>query len=556
MRRFVLIATATVVVAATLGCARLLKLPSSKTYSVAMRDGTRLATDVYFPNGRGHRMPVILIRNTYNKGATANGVKVYPFLAKTFTEKGYAVVVQDTRGRFASAGVDSIFRTDGAGPNQDGYDTIDWITRQNWSDGNVGMWGMSALGITSQMAVASGHPALKAAYVVMCASNLYNDVFYPGGVYRKNLVDKWVSNQGRADFLPALYNQSSYSEYWEAMDLSLQAPNTHTAVYQWGGWFDVMSIGQTNGFRELHERGGSGARGRQMLVMGPWSHHGTGKRQGEIVFPRNGKDVDPAKDALLWFESRLRGVATRLDSVPAVRYYLMGASEDSSGAGNRWMDAPIWPPPESRSVAYHLRENGRLSLDRANAVEEPQSYSYDPQNPVPTKGGLNLFKPIGPFDVREIEARPDVLSFTTEPLAEPVAIAGNVRVKLWASSSAEDTDFMAMLCDVYPDGRSVNILDGAIRARHRESLRQEQFMTPGTPYEFDIDLWDTAIVFEQGHSIRVNISSSNAPRFQPNPNTATPFHSDTVGVVANNTVYHDRTRPSALILPVIPSPDR
>jgi hypothetical protein len=530
-----------------------------------MRDSTQLAADVYFPPGRRRRVPTILIRNTYNKGAMENGVRHYGVrltatTAKTFTDNGYAVVIQDTRGRCASAGVDSIFRTDGAGPNQDGYDTIDWITQQSWSDGNVGMWGMSGLGITSYMAVASGHPALKAAYVVMCGSDLYRQVTFPGGVYQKDLNDRWVANhQGRAGFLSTLYAHSSYGEYWEAMDLSLHAPQAHASVYHWGGWFDVMSAGQTNGFRDLQERGGIGARGRQMLVMGPWSHGNAGRKQGAIEFPANAAEFpEHARDtvrplnALLWFESRLRGVPSSVDSVPAVRYYLMGASGDSAGAGNRWMAAPTWPPPESRPVAYYLHSDGLLAPRPPAAGEQPRTYRYDPQNPVPTLGGSNLYAPIGPRDMRVVEARPDVLKFTTEPLSEPVAIAGNVRVRLSASSTGEDTDFMAMLCDVYPDGRSFNILDGAIRARHRQSLREEYLMTPGTVYEFDINLWDTAIVFERGHSIRLNITSSNTPRFQPNPNTANPFRADTVGMVVDNSVFNDATHPSALILPVIP----
>lgn len=534
------------------GCSLILRLPPSTTHMVRMRDGTELATDVYFPKGRLHRMPTILIRNTYNKGAVVNGIKTSSVIAKTFTDKGYAVVVQDTRGRFASAGVDSIFRTDGAGPNQDGYDTIEWITRQNWSNGAVGMWGMSALGITSYMAVASGHPALKAAYVVMCGSNLYDDVFFPGGVLRKDLVERWVTGQGRADYLPVLREHASYDDYWEAMNLSVHAPRAHTAVYHCGGWFDVMSAGQTNGFQALHERGGEGARGRQLMVMGPWSHHGMGRKQGDVEFPGNNKDVNPMEDAVAWFDSRLKGIPTRVDSVAAVRYYLMGASGDSSGAGNRWLNAPTWPPPESQDVAFYLAEDGALTRDAPTSEAGALSYEFDPRNPVPTLGGLNLYPPIGPRDVRSVESRPDVLSFTTAPLEAPVAIAGNVRVKLWASSSARDTDFTAMLCDVYPDGRSVSILDGAIRACHRNTTREEHLLAPGEVYEFTINLWDTALAFGRGHSIRVDISSSNFPRFEANPNTGTPSGSDTTRVVARNTIYFGAQRPSALILPVIP----
>lgn len=543
-----------------LSCSAVLRLPKSNTYMVRMRDGTELATDIYLPKKPSAGLPTILIRTTYNKDAKAPPVKLAGItimrpklggaIAKPFIDKGYAVVVQDTRGRFSSAGVDSIFRTDGIGPNQDGYDTIDWISRQPWSNGKVGMWGFSALGITSYLAAASGHPALVCAYLAVGGSNLYEDIFFPGGVYRESTVDKWVTGQGRAEFLPFIYAHAQYGDYWDAMNLRAHAPDAHAAIYQWGGWFDVLSQGQTDGFAALQGRGGEGARGRGMLVMGPWSHGGMGK-QGELTFPKNSLDVNPANEMMAWFENRMKGIPNRIDSLPPVRYYLMGDASDSTAPGNTWESSQSWPPPESQPVPYYLRAEALLSPERPAADEAPESYDYDPRDPVPTKGGLNLYGPIGPHDMQQVEARLDVLTFSTPPLEEPVAIAGKVRVRLYGSSSAPDTDFMGMLCDVYPDGRSMLILDGAIRARHRNSLTEEEFMEPGEVYEFDINLWDTAIVFNRGHRIRLGITSSNAPRFQPNPNTATPFHADTVGVVARNTIYHDSAHRSALILPVI-----
>jgi hypothetical protein len=545
-RRFIPLLVLTLV-----SCATLLRLPKSGTHRIRVRDGTELATDVYLPEKFSGKLPTILIRTTYNKDASNKGIKIAAAMAKPFTDKGYAVVVQDTRGRFSSAGVDSIFRTDGVGPNRDGYDTIEWITRQRWSNGRVGMWGFSALGITSYLAAASGHPALVCAYVALCASNVYDDVFYTGGVYRESTVDRWVAGQGRAEFLPFLYANSAYSEYWDAMNLRTHARNAHASIYQFGGWFDMMSQGQTEGFKALQERGGVGARGRQMLVMGPWSHGGMGK-QGELEFPKNSLDVNPLNEAVAWFDNRLKGVPNRIDSLPPVRYYLMGDVSDSTAPGNVWTSSQTWPPDGAVPISYYLRGGGPLSLEAPGHAEGTDSYRYDPKDPAPTLGGLNLYSPIGPADMSRVEARPDVLTFSTPPLEEPVTIVGTVRVRLYASSSAPDTDFMGMLCDVYPDGRSILILDGPIRARHRNSFERDEFMTPGEVCEFDINLWDTAIVFNRGHRIRLNVTSSNAPRFQPNPNTATPFHTDTVGVVATNTIYHDATHPSALILPVIP----
>jgi uncharacterized protein len=525
--------------------------PESETYKVPMRDGTTLSTDVYLPDGAGEsaKFPVILMRTTYNKGAKTKGMKIHALMAKPYLANGYAIVVQDTRGRFESEGVDSIFFTD----RNDGYDTVDWIASQPWCDGNVGMFGMSALGIPSYMAVSSGHPALKCAYIVASASNLYHDVFYPGGVYRKNMGDNWVTGQGREEFLPFIHQHSNYDEYWERVNLGEQQRTVSAAVYHASGWFDAMVAGQINGFKSLHEGGGPGARGKQKLVMGAWSHGGTGNKQGEIEYPGNTNDLNILSEALPFFNSHLKGMATKTDSVAAVRYYLLGDPADSTDAGNRWYQAGTWPPEGSGEMKLYLNAGGKLTKTPPAGTSQSTSYVYDPQDPVPTIGGLNLYKPIGPADLKDsVESRADVISFTTEPLTEKMVIAGNVRFKLWASSSAKDTDFMVMLSDVYPDGRSMLMMDGAISARHRESLRSEKFMIPGTIYVFDVDLWDIALSFAKGHRVRVNITSSNSPRFEPNMNTGLAMRADTVGIKATNTIYFDAEGPSSISLPMIP----
>ena len=533
-------------------CGAVLGLPSAQTYMVPARDGAMLGTDVYLPDS-GDAFPTVLMRTTYNKDASNKGIRFSDAMAKPFVDAGYAFVVQDTRGRFTSEGVDSIFLTDGDGPLKDGYDTVEWIVQQSWSNGDVGIMGMSALGITSYMAAASGHPALKAAFVTACASNLYDDVFYPGGVYRQHMADRWITGQGRAEFLPFIYAHASYDSVWQRVDLPRLAPQSHTAIYQWGGWFDCMSQGQTDAFSALQERGGDGARGNQMLMMGAWSHSGTSQTQGELRFPTTTDDANPFHETIPWFDSKLKGAATMLDTMPPVRYYLMGDVDDSLAFGNVWMSADSWPPSGVSSLALYLQRDSLLAPVPPEDGNASATYEYDPADPVPTLGGLNLYKPVGPADLRPVESRPDVLTFSTDPLQEPLAVAGKVRMKLFASSNCPDTDFMALLTDVYPDGRSMLIVDGAIRARYRESKSDPEFMVPGDVYEFDINLWDTAIVFNRGHRIRVDITSSNSPRFMPNPNTATAFHTDTVGVVATNTIRFDAAHPSALILPVLPA---
>jgi uncharacterized protein len=325
-------------------------------------------------------------------------------------------------------------------------------------------------------------------------------------------------------------------------------------VYHASGWFDAMVSGQINGFRSLHEKGGPGAKGQQKLVMGAWSHYGTGQTQGELRYPKNTHEMGVLDEALPFFNSHLKGMTTKTDSVAAVRYYLLGDPADSTGTGNNWYQAGTWPPEGSGEMKLFLNTGGTLTRTPPAVTGQSKSYVYDPQNPVPTVGGLNLFGSTGPADLRDsVESRKDVISFTTEPLTEEMIIAGNVRFKLWASSSAKDTDFMVMLSDVYPDGRSMLMLDGAIKARHRESLRTEKSMVPGTIYVFDVDLWDTALAFAKGHRVRVNITSSNNPRFEPNMNTGMAMRADSVGIKATNTIFFDAEGPSSISLPVIPA---
>jgi len=487
------------------------------------------------------------MRTPYNKAGWN------PTKASRFTDNGYVLVVQDTRGRFASAGDDSIFFTDGVGPNKDGYDTIEWIVGQAWSDGNVGMRGASAPGLTSYYATAAAHPALKCAVVGVAASSLYHDAAYPGGVYRMRMVTQWATKHGMASMLPLLAAHPRYDELWARADLPRHAAGANASIYHWGGWYDCMSRGTIRAFQALQERGGEGARGRQVLVIGPWSHGDHKPNQGELVYPLNSRDVDLGREWSAWFDSRLKGIPTRIDSVPAVRYYLMGDTEDSTAPGNLWRSADTWPPADVEPVSYYLQPGGGLALEPPDAESSSAGYDYDPRDPAPTKGGLNLFGLRGPHDQRGIESRPDVLTYTTPPLEEPVAVAGNVVVRLWASSSAPDTDFMARLCDVYPDGRSMLLLDGAVRGRYRNSLEVAERLPPGEAVELDVDLWDTAVVFDAGHRIRVDVSSSNSPRFRPNLNTWESSASDTVGIVAANTIYHDAAHPSAIIMPVIPA---
>ena len=525
--------------------------PEAQEQMVPMRDGVTLATDVYLPENvaEGARLPAILMRTTYNKGTENKGIRVHAVMAKPYTDKGYAVVVQDTRGRNGSAGVDSIFFND----MNDGYDTVEWITQQPWSDGNVGMLGMSALGITSYMAVASGHPALKCAYVVAAASSMYDDVFFPGGAYRMRMSNDWVTGQGRAEFLPYIKANSNYSENWDRVNLRANAPQAKAAVFHVSGWFDAMAQGQVEAFKALRDSGSAEARTNQYLIMGAWSHAGAGPEQGELTFPDNVGALNPLSEATAFFDKYLTGRQTAVDTLPAVRYYLLGDAGRENGVANTWLKADTWPPLGTTPVSYYLSGDSLLTTS-VPAQERSASYQYDPADPVPTVGGLNLFAPIGPADLRDsVESRSDVITFSTDTLESPVIVTGKITVRLWASSSAEDTDFNVLLSDVYPDGKSMLMLDGVVRARYRESSSTETFLTPGEIYEFDINLWDIALAFETGHRIRVNVTSSFSPKYEPNRNTRAVITEESEAVTATNTIYWGPEHPSSLILPVLPA---
>jgi hypothetical protein len=513
------------------------------TYMVAMTDGIQLATDVYLSEIPG-QWPAILIRTPYSK-------EIGPDLELAFAllvSRGYAIVVQDTRGRFASQGVDSLFLTDGWGSLRDGYDTVEWIAKQNWSNGKVGTWGPSALGITQYMMAGSAPPHLVCQFVEVGATNLYSQAAYPGGVLLKNLAEEWITKQRSDYLLPLVFANSSYGAMWERLDLESRFSVVNVPIYHFGGWHDIFTEGAINGFTGIQRTGAEGARGKQKLLVGPWTHSNWYKtRQGELDFPANSTFND-INESLRWFDYWLRGVETGIMSEPPVKYYAMGAIENGA-PGNEWRTALDWPPP-SQATLFYFHENGSSTTEKPASVQASRSYQYDPKNPVPTIGGRNLLIDAGPYDQRSTENRSEVLIFTTPALEQPLEVIGKVTVNLWVSSSAKDTDFMAKLTDVYPDGRSMLVCDGALRTRHRYSLRQEVFMTPDSVYPCEIDLWSTAMVFNRGHRIRVAITSSNAPRFDPNPNTGRPLRADSVTVVATNTIYLDANRPSHIILPV------
>jgi len=508
-------------------------------FAVAMRDGVKLGTDVYLPSTNG-AFPVLLTRTPYNK---ALGVGQ----GEDGARHGCATVIQDTRGRFASEGANLPFDSD----VEDGYDTVEWILKQPWCNGKVGTFGGSAGAITQMQLASSGNRNVLSQHLTVGGPSLYFDVVYAGGVFRKALAEDWLRiTKFSPDALKLWTSHPSYDDYWQERDLTTRYDKVNAAAVHIGGYFDIFAQGTIDAFVGYEERGGPGARGQQKLIMGPWTHGVFSEKAGELTFPNAKRPPNSVRDQWRWFDHTLKGVDNGINREPAVTYYVMGDVSDTNAPGNTWRTANQWPPVAAAPTAFYLRADHSVSRTKPGTAE-PISFSYDPTNPVPTLGGPELTIPAGPKDQQSIESRPDVLVFTSEPLTEPLEVTGRVRAKLWAASDAPDTDFFVRLCDVYPDGRSFNICDGRLRARFRESFSQEKRLKPGEVCELDVDLWSTSIIFTKGHRLRVHVTSSSAPGFDPNPNTGDPFRQNTATRVARNTIYCDSVHPSRILLPVV-----
>ena len=504
--------------------------PSATEYMVAMRDNVKLATDVYLPEGKGP-WPVILLRTPYNKALRGQAT---PWVAE-----GYSVVMQDCRGRFKSEGRYLPFMDD----HYDGYDTVEWIAKQSWSNGKIGMYGGSALGITANQASIMTPPHLTAMYVIVAPASAYHHVIYTGGIFRREMNEGWLKSQGATDALKDMFSHNRQDGYFDIREGRLHWGKVKVPVYNQGGWYDVFQQGNIDNFVGLQHQGGDGARGKQRLTMGPWAHG----QVEEVKYPAN--SAPPQREVQRWFEYWLKGVDNGIMREPAVRYYVMGDVTDPQAPGNEWRTTADWPPP-AKMTSYYLAANSNLSERMPETKDGQSSYLYDPKNPVPTIGGTNLTIKKGPMDQRAIGERKDVLKFMTAPLTAPLEVSGPVKVELWAESDAPDTDWMAKLVDVYPDGTERLVTDSGLRARFREGFDREVFMKKGQVYKFTIDLWSTSIVFNKGHRIAVHVTSSNDPRFDPNPNTGKPLRADGETRVANNTVYFNRQRASRILLPV------
>ncbi|MDX2058051.1 MAG: CocE/NonD family hydrolase [Gemmatimonadales bacterium] len=540
---------------------------------VPMRDGVRLATDLYLPEGVG-RAPVVMTRSPYGRAGFSG-------LAETLARAGYVGVWQDVRGRFDSEGewVPFVHEAD------DGFDAIQWAATQPWSDGRVFMLGGSYVAMVQWLAASRHNPHLAGLITMVSPGDFYQDFLWEGGAFNFGAAALWttfVDGRGLVtlDSLPwdraltrlplreavravghdpAAFRQwidhPTDNAFWRQIRWDDDFPRFGFPVLHIGGWFDVFQKGTVENFRRMTTRARPAARGRQHLVIGPWGHTGwDATRVGAVDFGKHSAlELTPLVTRFL--DRYARGRSEQ--PLPAVRVFLMGE--------NQWREFPTWPAPGTTEVAYFLRGNGRangadgdglLAAERPGPDEPADRFRYDPANPVPTTGGGNCCWPNivawGPLDQRPVEARPDVLVYSTAPLEADVRVLGPVQLELWIASSASNTDFTGKLVDVAPDGFAMNLTDGIQRVTHREGDSRPVPLRPGSPTRITVDLWNTGHVFRRGHRIRLEVSSSNFPRYSRNLNTGGSPETTTAFVAADQTVFHDRARPSRLILPVVP----
>ena len=547
---------------------------------VPMRDGVALSADIYLPPGDGP-FPTLLCRTVYGKqsGEICTDLAYLQEWVPRFLGGGYAAVMQDCRGRYDSGGdyVPYIYEA------PDGADTLAWLAAQPWCDGNIGMFGQSYVAFTQLQAALSGSPALKGILPVGNQEDNFGYFLMDGGVLQlQNFV--WGINSGRRtmnctsfEFLDveALYRHMPLREavsgifrpaYWGFLDHPTfdDSWQTYGLKDKYGmievpaqfvtGWYDNLSREVFKAYTGLKRGGGSAAaRDLTRIIIGPWSHDlDRADRNGDVDLGHGGEFDLPGLH-LDWYDRRLRGIENGVDDEPPVRIYVMGDAE--------WRSETEWPlaRTEYRPLYLHgegnagsLAGNGRVSLDPP-ADEPPDRFVYDPENPIPTLGGCDvMLDNAGPKDRSVVQQRNDVLVYSGDRLEHDLEVTGPVTMTLYASSSATDTDFTATLCDVHPDGRAIIVCEGIRRARYRDSVTDPKLLAPGTPYEFTIDMWQTSQVFKAGHRIRVEVSSSNFPRFDRNPNMGGELWNETSMQPATQTVFHDRDHPSHVLLPVIP----
>jgi len=547
-----------------------------------MRDGVTLRADIYRPKAEG-KFPVLLVRTPYDKnGEVEFGLKA--------AARGYVVIAQDVRGRYTSDGDWYPFKFE----SQDGYDTVEWAAALPYSNGKVGMFGGSYVGATQFLAAIAGPPHLSGICPNYTASNYHDGWTYQGGAFEQWFNESWTtglaentmnrrvnssgdalawtqtlplnsypvlgapSAAGLAPYFTDWLAHPSYDDYWKQWSIEDHYAQIQVPVFSMGAWYDIFLGGTLRNYARLKtEAGTEAARRGQRLMIYVGGHAGGWEKQkvGAVDFgTKLPFDLDEAM--LRWYDFLLKGIANGVDREKPVRIFVMGQNE--------WRDEDDWPVPSAKTTRYYLHATkaanglegaGTLSTV-APAEEKPDQYVYDPSDAVPTIGGPLCCGPlptgIGPEDQRPAEARNDVLVFTTSAFSQSMAVTGPVSLDLYVSSSAVDTDFTGKLVDVWPNGFAQNLTEGILRLRYRGSQEKPELANPGDVCHITVDLWATSNVLLPGHKLRLEVSSSNFPRFDRNLNTGEEQARGTRMVKATNVIYHDKSRPSALLVSIAP----
>lgn len=547
---------------------------------VKMRDGITLRADIYRPRAEG-KFPVILERTPYDK-RTGSGFGLRA------AAQGYVYIGQDVRGRYASEGDWYPFKYE----SQDGYDSVEWAAALPYSNEKVGLFGGSYVGATQMLAAIAAPPHLAGIMPVVTASNYHEQWAYQGGAFSQLLAQAWSSalaidtlqrrvgasaqpfhwdfkrspadypvldpgtSKGLADYYFDWIAHPGYDDYWKQWSIEehfdkIQVPGLHV-----GAWYDVFQDGSIRNYLGIKSKGGSeAARKGQRLMLFVGGHAGAGQKIGDVNFGK-ASVLDTWALGLRWYDYLLKGIDNGMAAENPVRVFVMGK--------NAWRDEADWPLSRAKVARYFLHSEGHansLTGDGTLSTTPPKTepadrYIYDPEDAVPTQGGPVLgdvvHVPPGPLDQRAVEVRPDVLVYTTPAFEKDTEVTGPVSAELFISSSSVDTDFTGKLVDVWPNGFAENLTDGILRARYRISMEKPELMNPREIYKLTINLWSTSNVFLAGHKLRLEIASSNFPRFDRNPNTGGSPESGTRKTKATNMIYHDREHASALILPIVP----
>ncbi|HEV3511354.1 MAG TPA: CocE/NonD family hydrolase [Candidatus Sulfotelmatobacter sp.] len=561
-------------------------------YNVPMktRDGVTLHADIYRPDS-DDKFPVILMRTPYDKSvdwAISPAFKI--------VERGYVFIIQDVRGRYTSEGEWYPFKHEQA----DGYDSVEWAASLPYSNGKVGMMGGSYVGATQMLAAISAPPHLAGVAPDVTGSNYHDNWTYQGGAFEQWFDQNWTTQLARntldrlidentdarvgAPTLPLanypIFNfgqlaaeaqltssiapyyedwlaHPDYDNYWKQWSIEENFSKIAVPMLEVGGWYDIFSDGTLRNYMGAKAHGSTeAARTQQHLMMQIGGHAGFGRRIGDVDFGPHALEYPYVDVVLDWYDFLFKGIHNHFATDKPVNLFVMGLNE--------YRQEDDWPPPEAKYVKYFLHSAGKAnslrgdgSLSTTPPKSEPSdSYVYDPANPVPTVGGplccaQELIEP-GPRDQRSVENRDDVLVYSIGPLAQNLDVTGPVSANLFVKSSAVDTDFTGKLVDVAPDGFAMDVAEGILRLRYRDSREHASLMNPGQTYQVKLDLWATSNVFLRGHTLRLEISSSNFPRFDRNLNTGEEIKFARRSVPATNTIFHDAQHPSALLLPVIP----